>query len=70
MTPAASTTTLVDARGQQVGDRVLVEQGVAPREEDGVDLGLAHEPRRHRGLVHAHADRADDTLLAEPVQLG
>ena len=36
----------LDARRQQVGERILVEQRVPAGEQDRVDVGLAHEPAR------------------------
>ncbi len=57
-----------DARRQEVGERLLVEQRVAVGEQDHVDVGLADEARQHRRLVHPRPDRADDARLAQPVE--
>ncbi len=48
--------------GSSSAKRVLVEERVAPGEQEGVDVGLAGEADEHRRLVHADADRADDAL--------
>src|SRR5205807_7321136 len=56
--------------GKQLDQPGLVEQRVPAGEEEAVEVSLAGEPRQHRGLVHAGADRADHTLPAEPVERG
>ena len=56
------------ARRQQCDEGVLIEQGVAARDEEDVQLRLTREPGKHRRLVHPDADGTDDTLLTEPVQ--
>ena len=54
--------------GRSSGSAVLVEQRVASRDEEDVHLRLPGEPGEHRRLVHARPDRAEDALLAQPVQ--
>lgn len=54
---------------QQFGQTVLVEQGVAAGEEDGVDVRVADEAGEQLGLVHANADRSDDSLVPHPCEL-
>ena len=58
------------AQRQQRSDGVLIEQGVAPRDEEDVHLRLTREPGKHRRLIHPDADGTDDTLLTEPVKGG
>ena len=53
---------------QQLVERALVEERVAVGEQEDVHVGLAGEPREHRRLVHAGADRPDHALGAEPLE--
>ena len=50
---------------QQVVQRALFEQRVAPGEHDHVEVGLADEVRQHLGLVHPRAVGRDDALRAQ-----
>ena len=65
-TPAAITDTPRRlALRQQVVERALLEQRVAPGEHDDVEVGLADEVRQHLGLVHPRAVGGDDALRAQ-----
>src|SRR4051794_22872634 len=55
---------LVNAQGQKLVERFLIEERVPAREHEDVHVGLAGKPREHRGLVHPGADRADRALSA------
>ena len=46
----------------------LVEERVATRHQHAIDEATFHETRQHRRLVHACADRADHTLVAQTAQ--
>jgi len=46
----------------------LVDERVPAGEQDRVDVGLTHEPRRDGRLVHPETDRTDDALVAQVVQ--
>ena len=54
--------------GSNSGSASLVEQRVAPGQQEHVEVALAGEPGEHRRLVHPGADRPDDPLLAQPVE--
>ena len=57
--PAA---TIAMPRAAQSGSSVssgLVEQGVAPRQHEQVEVALLGEARQNVGVVHADADRLD-----------
>ena len=51
---------------QQLVERSLFEQRVAPGEEHRVHVGFADEAGEHLRLVHAGSDGPDHALLAEP----
>ena len=68
-TPAAMIATPRSTQtGQQFLQRDLVEQRVAAREQEAVEVRLARKPRQHLRLVHARPDGADDTVGAQLVE--
>ena len=52
------------AKGQELIESGLIEQGVPARQQHGVELTCANEPSQHRRLVHAGADGADCSLAS------
>jgi hypothetical protein len=53
------------AQRQQVVERRLLEQGVAPREHQEIHVGVANEVGEHARLIHSRPDRPDHALRAE-----
>src|SRR5207245_2935450 len=58
----------LDAFGQQLLQRDLVEEGVAAREQETVEVALAREAGEHLSLVHAGTHGADDAFAAQAIQ--
>jgi hypothetical protein len=55
---------------KQVVKSALIEQCGSTGAHHDVDVGLGNESGRHRRLVHADTDGADDALVAEPASVG
>lgn len=56
------------AQRQQLFSRGAVEEGVTPSEQDTIDIAFARKTHEDRGLVHADADRTDDSFVSQPLE--
>ncbi len=56
------------ALGQQLFEGDLVQQRIAAREQEAIEIAFARKSCKHLGLIHARADRSDHAIGAESIE--